>query len=101
MDELVERIFKISNEKEGKSLLEMTIKLSEELGEVSESVLSYTRACGCGYKNKTIDDVKEEIVDVIIVALAMGAKIDLDKDELKYIIEKKLIKWEKIITERK
>ena len=76
----------------------MTLKCTEELGEVSEAVLSYTGACGCGYKNKTIDDVKEEIMDVFIVIVAMAAKVGLTKEEFKPIIEGKLNKWQKVIN---
>jgi NTP pyrophosphatase (non-canonical NTP hydrolase) len=97
MDELIDRILRISNEKEGKSLLEMTLKCSEELGEVSEAVLSYNGVCGCGYKGKTIDDVNEEIIDVFIVIVAMAAKAGLSKEQMIPIIEKKLNKWQKVI----
>jgi len=98
MDELIDRILRISNEKEGKTLLEMTLKCSEELGEVSEAVLSYNGVCGCGYKGKTIDDVNEEIIDVFIVIVAMAAKAGLSKEQMIPIIEKKIGKWEKVIN---
>ena len=42
-----------------KSLIERTLKLSEENGEVSEAVLSYGKVNGSQYKNKKIEDVEE------------------------------------------
>ncbi|MEG2985747.1 MAG: MazG-like family protein, partial [Peptostreptococcaceae bacterium] len=57
-----------------KTLVERTLKLSEEVGEVAQAVLSYSDACGCGYKNKTKEDVVEECLDVIIVASAIIAQ---------------------------
>lgn len=75
----------------------MTLKCTEELGEVSEAVLSYNGVCGCGYKGKTIDDVNEEIIDVFIVIVAMAAKAGMTKEQMIPIIEKKLGKWQKVI----
>ncbi|MGL5757046.1 MAG: MazG-like family protein [Paraclostridium sp.] len=79
-----------------KTLVERTLKLSEEVGEVAQAVLSYSDACGCGYKNKTKEDVVEECLDVIIVASAIIAQSydnDIDIESVKEIYSKKLSKW--------
>lgn len=79
-----------------KTLTERTLKLSEEVGEVAQAVLSYTNACGCGYKNKSKEDVVEECLDVIIVASAIISQSydnDVDIENIINIYNKKLNKW--------
>lgn len=79
-----------------KTLVERTLKLSEEVGEVSQAVLSYSKACGCEYKNKTKEDVVEECLDVIIVAssiISQSCENNVDLEEVKKIYDKKLSKW--------
>ena len=51
-----------------KTLVEASLKLFEEGGEVAEAVLSLTGANGCAYKGKTPSDIIEECLDVIIIA---------------------------------
>ena len=70
----------------------------EELGEVAEAILSVQGASGCAYKGKTLDDVREEAIDVILVIFALTAKLGMDEDEIKSIIKKKLIKWQSVIS---
>ncbi|MDK2562436.1 MazG-like family protein [Romboutsia sedimentorum] len=79
-----------------KSLLERALKLSEEVGEVSEAVLSYSNSSGCGYKNKSKEDVIEECLDVIIVASSMISQScdnNINLEEVQAIYKKKLDKW--------
>ena len=79
-----------------KSLLERALKLSEEVGEVSEAVLSYSNSNGCGYKNKSKEDVIEECLDVIIVASSMiiqSCDNNINLEEVQAIYKKKLDKW--------
>ena len=37
MDKLIDKILQISNEKEGKTKLQLTVKIMEELGELAEA----------------------------------------------------------------
>ncbi len=79
-----------------KNILERTLKLSEESGEVAQAVLSYTNACGCGYKSKTNKDVIEECIDVIIVAssiICQSSNEDMNLCEVEKIYKSKLCKW--------
>lgn len=92
-DELIDYILEISNAKEGKSLQEMTLKCAEEVGELAQAVLSFTGAKGCVYKEMKKEHVIEELADVIIVSLAMVARVGIGKEEIKAEIERKLNKW--------
>lgn len=86
-----------------KTLVERALKLTEEVGEVAESVLSYTNACGCGYKDKNKDDVIEECVDAIIVSLSIISQANdnnIPEDKIKSIFNEKLGKWKKTSLEK-
>ncbi|QTD40827.1 MazG-like family protein [Sporosarcina sp. Te-1] len=97
MEQLLKEI-KLLSEKEPKTLEQMALKLSEEVGETSQAVLSYIKASGSEYKQLGIGDVKEECIDVILVALAMFYKLSENDKELHELIRKKLDKWESKIS---
>jgi NTP pyrophosphatase (non-canonical NTP hydrolase) len=92
-DKLLDEIFEISRTKEGKTLQELTLKCSEEVGELAQAVLSYTGAKGCTYKDLKKEDVIEEIADVFLVNIAMASRLEITKEDLKKEIERKLNKW--------
>lgn len=89
---------KILSEKEPKTVEQMTLKLAGEVGETSQAVLSYLNVSGSGYKQLGINDVKEECVDVILVALAMFYKLADNEDELQELLRRKMGKWESKIS---
>ena len=93
-DQIFSDINLIANTKERKSTQELALKAGEEVGELQEAVLSATHAPGCGYKNKTWDDVDEEAVDVIIISLATALKGAGSLERLKPIFERKMAKWQ-------
>lgn len=90
--EVIENLTKLDK----KILIERALKLSEEVGEVSEAILSYSNACGCGYKNKDKKDVIEECLDVIIVATSLISQVsdnDVDEKLVEELYSKKINKW--------
>lgn len=90
---LIEKVTNIDK----KTLVERALKLSEEVGEVSEAVLSYSNACGCGYKGKNSKDVIEECIDVIIVATSIISQVSNNDVELGQLLKtytNKMNKWE-------
>lgn len=87
-----------------KTLVEKALKLTEETGEVAEAVLSYSNAYACGYKGKTNEDIKEECVDVIIMALSIIAQTNNYSIPTKEVIDMmitKMDKWESKVIENK
>ena len=78
---------------EKKSLEQMGLKLSEEVGECSQALLSYLKASGSEYKELGIQDVKEECVDVIMVASSIFYKLGAEESELDELMDKKIKKW--------
>lgn len=76
-----------------KSLEQIALKLSEETGEVSQALLSYLKASGSEYKELDSADVKEECVDVVIVALSLFYKLNGEDSEFEKMFDKKVEKW--------
>lgn len=76
-----------------KSLEQIALKLTEETGEVAQALLSNVGASGSEYKNLNSDDVKEECVDVIMVALSLFYKLGGEDQELQSVFEDKVQKW--------
>jgi NTP pyrophosphatase (non-canonical NTP hydrolase) len=95
MQKIVNRIFELSKS-EKKTLIELGLKCSEEVGEMAQAILSYADAPGCGYKGKSADDVIEEAVDTIIVALCTISRVqdgNVDEENVKAIFRAKLDRW--------
>lgn len=83
-----------------KSLEQIGLKLSEETGEVSQALLSYIGANGSEYKKLGSEDVKEECIDVVMVALSLFYKIGGTDEELSSVINKKTEKWEELSVDK-
>lgn len=84
-----------------RTILERTLKASEELGEMSEAVLSATGSKGCAYKGKSNADIVEEAWDTAICAfsVAIQAMPSLSVEAHEDIIMRKLNKWERKVKE--
>lgn len=83
---------KETNQFERKTIQEKVIKATEEIGELAEAVLSSNKVSGCEYKNKNVEDVLEESIDLAIVALSIALDIGT-VDEVINQFEKKIDKW--------
>jgi NTP pyrophosphatase (non-canonical NTP hydrolase) len=81
--------------KEKKGLLERTIKLQEETGELAEQVLIAAKSSGSQYKKSTKAAIKEEAVDVITVALSIFFLEGGTEAELEKIVKAKTAKWKR------
>nr|WP_321461738.1 MazG-like family protein [uncultured Cohaesibacter sp.] len=96
----LDSIFELTT-RDRKSLQERVLKLSEEVGEVSQAVLSATGAHGSAYKGLTLADVREEAVDAAIVALAVLAQSCDSREmflaEMERLFTQKCEKWEKVL----
>ncbi|MDP1511067.1 MazG-like family protein [Paenibacillus sp. CMAA1739] len=97
MDQILKKIQYLSTQ-EKKTLEQMVLKLSEEVGETSQAMLSYMNANGSEYKQLNISDVREECADVILVALSLFYKLSSDEEELQQFLSKKVDKWESVMT---
>ena len=81
--------------KEKKGLLEKTIKLQEEVGELAEAVLIYKKASGSIYKTCKPLCIEKEAVDILLVTLDIFFSLSPDLDLLHNLLSKKSKKWKK------
>jgi NTP pyrophosphatase (non-canonical NTP hydrolase) len=72
------------------------LKLAEETGEVSAAIQSYEGQLGTEYKQQTVEDVKEEIIDTMLVLYSMLSDLEVSEEEFQSIIDKKIAKWRKV-----
>lgn len=81
------------NEFDKKSLVERALELSEEVGKVSEAVLSYARVHGCSNNSKSEADIAKECIDVIIMAQSILAAVDTPFHSIQNIYDEKIEEW--------
>lgn len=89
----MDKIIKLSMENE-KSLEQIALKMSEEVGEVSQALLSHLKASGSEYKKLGAEDVIEECVDVMIVAYSLIYKMGGSDEDIEKLMREKVNKWE-------
>ena len=101
LEELLSEIMGVLS-KDPRTIEQRVIKTGEEYGELCEAVCSATKAPGCEYKGKTIDDIVEEAWDTVIcaVSVAIQAKPEMAHYDHARIIRDKLIKWETNLEKR-
>ena len=78
---LKNKLMKDLSLKNKKSNMEIAVKLVEETGEVSEAVLKMLGSNGMSYKvgnENLVDEVKEECIDVMMIALSLVYKLTGD-----------------------
>lgn len=83
------------NKKETKTVEQIGLKLSEEVGETNQAILSMVGANGSKYKELGTVDVIEETIDIILVALSLLDKIEISEEHTSEMFERKISKWER------
>ncbi len=79
-----------------KNLIERSLKLSEECGEVAEAVLAMSNCGGSEYKVKDKNDVIEECLDTMMIALSLITTVEpkINETVLECMFDTKMQKWE-------
>ena len=93
-DKVVSKAFKLSREKEGKSLEQLIMKTGEEYGEMCQAFLSMTGAPANKWRGKTQEDFFEEMIDLHLCNIAVMAKSGLTQAKYAELMRKKLKSWE-------
>lgn len=75
-----------------KTDIEIVLKLQEEVGEVSAALLSAMGTSGSQYKKNTLEDVKEELIDVLMIAGSLLVRMS-SEEEILNVLETKVQKW--------
>ncbi|NJO61523.1 MAG: hypothetical protein HC836_25730 [Richelia sp. RM2_1_2] len=98
---LYEEIYNAHLERNDVLFWRRLLKLSEEVGELSEAYLFTT--ANNNYKNKTYHDVREELADLVVMALDLSAtrlpgEEHLTNEEFEQLqlntVKRKLAKWQ-------
>jgi NTP pyrophosphatase (non-canonical NTP hydrolase) len=92
--DLITEAFRVSYEQETKSLSQLCQKAAEEVGELNQADLSMNGAAANQWRGKTKADVMEEIVDILLVDIALIARAGMSPNELRSIMERKLRVWQ-------
>lgn len=92
MDELWHQIQQAATQ-EPKTPDQQFLKLMEEVGEASQAYLSSQKASGAAYKQLTVANTQEELVDVLLVTYALLQKLGTTDDELTTLMHTKTTKW--------
>lgn len=75
---------------------EILIKLMEEVGELSQAYLSYSKANGSEYKGAALQDIHEESVDVMMVVYSFFLKNGGTPELFQNLLKEKTEKWHRV-----
>ena len=81
MESIISRIFSLNTDRADQNIFRRLSKLYEEFGELNQAILNLTSRKNP--KNKTINDVVEEFVDVSIMALDIAATFESESEVIK------------------
>lgn len=93
MNELINQILDAAKN-EPKSIDHLLLKLMEEVGESSQAYLSSIHSSGSNYKNLSIDNFREELIDILLVTITLLHKTDIDRKQFIDLINTKIEKWQ-------
>lgn len=90
--ELFDYIKKLSL-RDKKNLIQKTLKISEEQGELAESVLAYENAPGSIHKFIEKERMLDESIDVILTAISIAYSLGYSHDDIEEMMQRKSKKW--------
>jgi len=96
-NELLDYIKELSL-RDKKNLIEKTLKISEEQGELAKSVLAYENAAGSIHKFIEKERMLDESVDVILTAISIAYSLGYNHDDIEEMMQRKTKKWQGIQT---
>jgi NTP pyrophosphatase (non-canonical NTP hydrolase) len=86
MLDVIQRIYELQP-RERKTMVELGLKLSEEVGELSEAILCSQNSPGCNYKELPRGKVLEEGSDVLLVTLTILFRAGYKPEEVAVELE--------------
>lgn len=102
MPDIIEKVHGANRDRRMEIFARRMLKLGEEYGEASQAYLSVSSEKNG--KNKSWSDVREELVDVLVVTLDLlcyelpdgsGADLESIKEAINKELDRKLAKWAK------
>lgn len=86
-------LVKTLTDRDTKTLSQKGLKLSEECGELSKSILPYENAAGSLHKFIHKENIIDNCVDTILVALSIAYSLDCSNDAIYNAMYKKAMYW--------
>jgi len=93
-------LIKTLTRQDKKTILERMVKLQEECGELAQEILIHLQTSGSQHKEKGLDGIKGESIDVILVALSIFFDEGGTQEEFDALIKQKSLKWEKLMKKK-
>jgi NTP pyrophosphatase (non-canonical NTP hydrolase) len=90
--ELFDLIKELSN-RDPKTLIEKTLKTTEELGELAKAVLPYENTPQNTHKFSDKQKILEEVADTILGAISVGYNLGMDTEQIEAMLWKKAEYW--------
>jgi NTP pyrophosphatase (non-canonical NTP hydrolase) len=90
--ELFELIKELSN-RDPKTILQKTLKTTEEVGELAKAVLPYENAPQNTHKFSDKQKILEEVADTILGAISVGYNLGMDTEQIEAMLWKKAEYW--------
>lgn len=87
---------KLLTKKDKKSLIGKALKTSEEVGELSKTILPFSNAEGTLHRFVTKKDVLEEVTDVILSALSIAYDLGYDDSDIEEMMYEKSLYWNEL-----
>ena len=82
--------------KDKKTLSQKTLKMTEELGELSRKILPYDSASGTNHRFVDKESILEEIVDIHLCNVSILHSLDISEEQFNEMLKEKSGKWSEL-----
>ncbi len=93
MDQKLLEFVQYLSKRDKKTLSQKALKTSEEVGELSKSVLSFDNAYATTHRFIPKNKILEEVADVLLTAMSVAYDLDFTNEDIEEMMLSKATKW--------